>query len=679
MASSETSYTVKYTDPSKGAITVNDNLLDKTTSLTFVGRNKSMYAQYIAENFLHLLENFARSTEPGAELNEASPITGQLWYDTTANIDILKVFNGSKFIPVSAINKDVSAPPTASSRAGDLWVNASTKQLYIYSGNTGNTAGSWNLIGPQFSSGLNTGPLSETMVDDAGDSRSILSFYANNERIAIISTGSFTPKVTTFGFAKINRGITLSSETNDVTDAIKLWGNASSADSLVYKGTAVPAINFMRTDITTEATSIDVKSNDGIRMGSDLSFKIATTDTDVNLTAKVGKKIKVNFSSDSSTLSNLVITASSVGIGPGNTVPQATLDVLGTAVISQTLSVTGTAESTSLTSGSIVTAGGLGVMKNSNFGGTTTFNKTLYVYRSDAGPVLIPKYAPNQPSEDQPLYDIGSQALPFRNVYATKFVGNFDGTHTGTFTGSISGTASSLTDARSFRLDGDVVAEPQLFNGTSNVKLVTTITSSLISSKNSASEAFISDQLLIQRSNVGLLRIRKDDFLREVATVPVGAIMPYAGEIPPAGYLFCDGSEVSTITYNKLHDVIGDNYRNVSLLKGANTFALPDLRGRFPLGLDSMNNELPDVKKGTSTFKAGGNRNGLNSDSTAAARRVHDSAASAIGSGAGNDAAGTLAPAGTPGSEMSSASSNNASSIMNPYQTINYIIFTGTV
>jgi microcystin-dependent protein len=679
MASSETSYTVKYTDPGKGAITVNDNLLDKTTSLTFVGRNKSMYAQYIAENFLHLLENFARSTEPGAELNEASPITGQLWYDTTANIDILKVFNGSKFVPVSAINKDISAPPTASSRAGDLWVNASTKQLYIYSGNTGNTAGSWNLIGPQFSSGLNTGPLSETMIDDAGDSRSILSFYANNDRIAIISTGSFIPKVTTFGFATINRGITLSSETNNVNDAIKLWGNASSADSLVYKGTTVPAVNFMRTDITTEATSINVKSNDGISMGSDLSFKITTSDTDVKLTSKTGKNIKVNFSSDSGVTSNLVITASSVGIGQGNTAPQATLDVLGSALISQTLSVTGTTDSTSLTSGSIITAGGLGVTKNSNFGGTSTFNNTLYVYRSTAGPVLIPKYSPNQPIEDRPLYDIGSQTLPFRNVYATKFVGDFDGTHTGTFTGSISGTASSLTDSRSFRLDGDVVAEPQFFNGTSNVRLATTITSALISSKNAASESFSSDQLLIQRGSVGLLRIRKDDFLREVATVPIGVIMPYAGETLPTGYLLCDGSEVSTITYNKLYNVIGDNYRNVSLLKGANTFALPDLRGRFPLGRDSMTNDLPDVTKGNSTFNAGGNRNGLNSDSTAAARRVHDSAASTIGFGAGNDAAGTLAPAGTPGSEMSSVVSNKASSIMNPYQTINYIIFTGIV
>jgi microcystin-dependent protein len=66
-----------------------------------------------------------------------------------------------------------------------------------------------------------------------------------------------------------------------------------------------------------------------------------------------------------------------------------------------------------------------------------------------------------------------------------------------------------------------------------------------------------------------------------LAIVPVGGLMPYAGASAPNGYLLCDGSAISRVTYKSLFDVIGGTYGTGD---GSTTFNLPDLRQRFPLG-----------------------------------------------------------------------------------------------
>lgn len=66
-----------------------------------------------------------------------------------------------------------------------------------------------------------------------------------------------------------------------------------------------------------------------------------------------------------------------------------------------------------------------------------------------------------------------------------------------------------------------------------------------------------------------------------LATVPVGGLVPYAGGTAPSGYLLCDGAQVSRVTYKSLFDVIGTAYGTGN---GTTTFNVPDLRQRFPLG-----------------------------------------------------------------------------------------------
>jgi microcystin-dependent protein len=68
-------------------------------------------------------------------------------------------------------------------------------------------------------------------------------------------------------------------------------------------------------------------------------------------------------------------------------------------------------------------------------------------------------------------------------------------------------------------------------------------------------------------------------------TIPVGALMPYAGGSAPSGWLLCYGQAVSRTTYDDLFSAIGTTF---GVGDGSSTFALPDLRGRAVFGKDNM-------------------------------------------------------------------------------------------
>ncbi len=84
---------------------------------------------------------------------------------------------------------------------------------------------------------------------------------------------------------------------------------------------------------------------------------------------------------------------------------------------------------------------------------------------------------------------------------------------------------------------------------------------------------------------------------------PTGAILPYAGEMAPEGYLLCNGAEINRTTYASLFGVIGSTY---GVGNGNTTFHLPDLRGRFPLGLDNMGGTSADRVTSSQADSLGG-------------------------------------------------------------------------
>ena len=70
------------------------------------------------------------------------------------------------------------------------------------------------------------------------------------------------------------------------------------------------------------------------------------------------------------------------------------------------------------------------------------------------------------------------------------------------------------------------------------------------------------------------------------SVVEPGTIVPFAGRTEPAyNWMLCDGRAVDLSEYPTLYAVISDDYSPVA---SNTTFNLPDLRGRFPLGLDNM-------------------------------------------------------------------------------------------
>ena len=191
-------YIVNFTDrENKTPITVFDNTSNADTSLDFPGRNVTGYGQIIAENFLALLENFASGSAP------TSPVEGQLWYNSIEGI--LQIWDNTQWKAASNIQKSTSEPSVESARVGELWVDTTNQQLYVFSGS------SWILVGPNFSTGLQSGPVVESIIDSDNFDRVILTFYVEDKPIIVISKDSFTPKNAINGFAAIKTGINITS------------------------------------------------------------------------------------------------------------------------------------------------------------------------------------------------------------------------------------------------------------------------------------------------------------------------------------------------------------------------------------------------------------------------------------------------------------------------------------
>ena len=122
------SYTIPYSDPSKNnnPIIVPDVSGNKqSTSLTLIGKNAPGFGQQLAENFVHMLENFA---SPVAPINT---IEGQLWYDN-ANQQLKITSGGALWAPVNGVHQQDDEPVNI--KEGDLWVDTLNQQLKLYNG-----------------------------------------------------------------------------------------------------------------------------------------------------------------------------------------------------------------------------------------------------------------------------------------------------------------------------------------------------------------------------------------------------------------------------------------------------------------------------------------------------------------------------------------------------------------
>ena len=561
-------YTVNFTDrENKTPVTVFDNTSNADTSINFPGRNVTGYGQIIAENFLHLLENFASGTAP------ASPVEGQLWYNSLEGI--LQIWDNTQWKAASNIQKSTTEPSVETSRVGELWVDTTNQQLYVFSG------ASWILVGPNFSSGLRSGPVVESVIDSDNFDRVILTIFIDDIPVIIISKDSFTPKNSINGFTAIKTGINITSlDIGEGGFSPKFYGTALSADSLNIGGTAVAAAKFLRTDtVNTTEQAFNIRNNSGLTLGVDGTFSLTTSPTAAkiyNATSGSSIDLQTNRNGVPSTVVKIVNDL----VGINTEAPDEALTVSGNIKTDGNLILTNTAESTNFSNGSFRTAGGIAVTKNILVG------RNLDVYGSTITTSVEPR--------ETERYDSGSLTRRWNTVRTKTLIAD---TLVGALQGNIIGNATTATNLRfptTFRMQGDITSANITFDGQvgGTIKTFeTVITSGIISSKvePSPNVSLKDDYVLVFRSGEGLLKQTRNVFVVDLG-IPIGTILPYSGATAPYGYLLCDGSEQEISKYRDLYNVIGTTYGTPFRGQSGLTFVLPDMRGRFPLGKHNMDN-----------------------------------------------------------------------------------------
>jgi microcystin-dependent protein len=691
-------YNVNFTDSdTKQPVTVYDNTSNQDTSLNFPGRNVTGYGQIIAENFLHLLENFASPTQP------VNPVEGQLWYESSTGT--LNIFDNTSWKSSSGIQKSPTAPSVSADKVGEVWVDTVKQQLYVWSGAT------WVLVGPDFSNenGLRTGPIIESISDSDNNTKRIVKFLVDEIPVAIVSKDSFTPKIVIPGFATIRSGFNVSAPSGADAAAFdggylpKINGISTSSDALTIDGTNVTSGKFLRSDIVnTTEYGLNIRNNAGITIGADGNFRISSSVTASRIyNGTPGSSIDIQVNREGVASTTVRILDDKVGINVLS--PQQALDVDGNLALTGNLLLTNTDPSTNFSNGSLRTAGGAAISKNLLVGsglsviGTTTLQETIPTTTLTSS--------------------LGSPSKRWNTVHAETIQADF---LNGVLVGDVAGNARTATNLRTvttFQLTGDVSSTNVIqfdgaVGGTSKI-FNTTLTTNIIEAKATPfpNVSNKTDYVLVFRAGTGLLKQSRDTYIGDLG-VPIGAIMPFAGINVPYGYLLCDGSEVERTKYSDLYDVIGNYYGATAI--GVNSFKLPDLRGRFPLGRDNMDNggTVPNADggyldagggpanrvSGTAANTIGGSGGGSTESLTIRNLPDHEHTMRQEGSSAQFNAVRidtAVVPGVAPGPDKGPTSPGQAQylntsgkvkttvplgesfSVMNPYLTLNYIIRSG--
>ena len=172
------SYSIILTNGTTLTSVVNGTVDQTATDLTLIGQNTTGYGLFVNDNFIHLLENFANSSQPN------HPIVGQLWFDTSENT--LKVYNGNSFTPTG--NTVVSDSAPSSLATGGLWINNKTSQMFF------NDGVQTTLAGPIYTKTQGpSGFVIEDVLDSVGGNHTIAKLTLGNTLLGIFSKEQFTP------------------------------------------------------------------------------------------------------------------------------------------------------------------------------------------------------------------------------------------------------------------------------------------------------------------------------------------------------------------------------------------------------------------------------------------------------------------------------------------------------
>jgi hypothetical protein len=311
-----------------------DNTVDKvSTDLTLVGKSTQNYGLEFNQNFVKLLENFASTTEP------ASPIAGQIWYDTSE--EKIRIFNGKIF-------KEPNRPQVSNIEPelgpGDIWIDSYRRQLYFNDGQ------GTRLAGPNYTAQQGTSGFEIVDIKDITDAtKTIVKLKIGNKLLGVFSKEAFTPNYTN------NEGLLLKTEgmrdaediavSNGVTlvkgftpvftrvgEDIKFYITAKNAENLLdTQGNVISVNNFVQTNRDNYLTgSLSILNNLPLILGpsNNTTVQFIGAETVIKNNVQNGN-FAIQVTDASTTNDAIFIKASQSRVGIYEVNPLATLDING--------------------------------------------------------------------------------------------------------------------------------------------------------------------------------------------------------------------------------------------------------------------------------------------------------------------------------------------------------------
>lgn len=322
-------YKINKTDGSLIAEVIDSAIDQTTTDITLIGKNVSGYGEFINENFVKILENFANTSQPN------NPLTGQLWFDTSENR--LKVYDGLGFKNGSGPIVSGTAPTTATQ--GDFWIDSAENQLHFYTGASNRNLASKIWKDSQGISGFEV----DTIYDTNNAPRVILKLWVANSLLGLFSKYpvAFTPREGTSGLAGFTGIVSPGFNQNTTITGLKFHATATSADELIdAQGNSKTVENFVSTvgnstidtDQDTGYGTLTIQNESPLILGSGSDSRIKVDQSAFQIiNTKPGQDflLKVAVSLAETDVDAITVRTADEKIGIFNGDPQYTLDVAG--------------------------------------------------------------------------------------------------------------------------------------------------------------------------------------------------------------------------------------------------------------------------------------------------------------------------------------------------------------